>query len=104
LWTRLAPVPDAPGGGMAPEVMPVLWEVARDEGMKDIAASGTTYATPEWAHAVHVEATGLQSNRHYWYRFSSGDARSPIGRAQTLPAPQNRPTRLRFAFASCQQY
>lgn len=104
LWTRLAPVPEAPGGGMAPEVMPVLWEVARDEGMKDIAASGTTYANPAWAHAVHVEATGLQPNRHYWYRFSSGDARSPVGRAQTLPAPQNRPTRLRFAFASCQQY
>ena len=46
LWTRLAPVPDAPGGGMAPEVVPVGWELARDEGMTDIVASGTEYATP----------------------------------------------------------
>src|SRR5438067_6815998 len=34
LWTRLAPVPLAPGGGMAPEVIAVGWEVARDERMK----------------------------------------------------------------------
>ena len=104
LWTRLAPVPDAPGGGMAPEVVPVQWEVARDEAMKDVAASGTAYAAPEWGHSVHVEAAGLQSNRPYWYRFSAGEAQSPIGRTRTLPVPQNRPGRLRFAFASCQQY
>jgi alkaline phosphatase D len=104
LWTRLAPVAAAPGGGMAPEVVPVLWELARDEGMRDIAASGTAYATPDWAHCVHAEATGLQANRPYWYRFSSGDAQSPVGRTATLPTPASRPSRLRFAFASCQQY
>ena len=104
LWTRLAPIPGAPGGGMPGEVVPVSWEVARDEGMNDIAASGTAYAAPDWAHAVHVEPAGLQPNRTYWYRFSAGDAQSPIGRTHTLPTPQNRPSRLRFAFASCQQY
>src|SRR5438874_1181908 len=60
LWTRLAPMPQAPGGGMAPEVVPVGWQLARDEAMKDIVASGTAYATPEWAHSVHVEVVGLQ--------------------------------------------
>src|SRR5689334_24102381 len=59
LWTRLAPVPLAPAGGMAPEVMPVGWEVARDEHMKQVVASGTAYAAPDEAHAVHVEVTGL---------------------------------------------
>src|SRR5258706_10882867 len=44
LWTRLAPVPEAPGGGMAPEVVPVRWEIARDERFAHVAASGTTYA------------------------------------------------------------
>jgi alkaline phosphatase D len=104
LWTRLAPVADAPGGGMPPEVVPVAWEVARDEGMKDIAASGTAYATPEWAHSVHVEPSGLQPNRFYWYRFTAGEAQSAIGRARTVPGPAGRPPRLRFAFASCQHY
>ena len=104
LWTRLAPVPDAPGGGMAPEIVPVLWELARDEAMKDIAASGTVYATPAWGHSVHAEASGLQANRPYFYRFSAGDAQSPIARTRTVPGPGGKPQQLRFAFASCQQY
>src|SRR5438034_117325 len=70
LWTRLAPVPDAPGGGMAPEVVPVRWEIARDEKFAHVAASGTAYATPDWAHSVHVEVTGLEPARWYWYRFT----------------------------------
>jgi len=104
LWTRLAPVPDAPGGGMAPAVVPVRWEVARDEKFAHIAATGTTYATPDWAHSVHVEVTGLENARWYWYRFIAGDAASPAGRTRTAPGPAARPDRLRFAFASCQQY
>src|SRR4051812_31523635 len=70
LWTRLAPVPAAPGGGLAPEIIPVAWEVARDEGLKDIVASGTAYASPEWGHSIHVHAAGLQAGRTYWYRFT----------------------------------
>ena len=104
LWTRLAPVPDAPGGGMPPDIVPVLWEVARDEAMKDLAASGTAYATAEWGHSVHVEAAGLQANRPYFYRFSAGDAQSPVGRTRTAPGAGGKPQRLRFAYASCQQY
>jgi alkaline phosphatase D len=63
LWTRLAPLPDVPAGGMAPEIVPVVWEVASDEGFRDIAAKGTSYATPDWAHSVHVQVDGLQGNR-----------------------------------------
>jgi alkaline phosphatase D len=104
LWTRLAPVPAAPGGGMAPEVVPVRWQVAHDERMSRIAASGTAYASPDWSHSVHVEATGLEPGRWYWYRFMAGDAVSPVGRTKTAPAFAGRPDKLRFAFASCQHY
>src|SRR5918999_2112870 len=31
LWTRLAPDPLVPGGGMAPAPVAVTWEIARDE-------------------------------------------------------------------------
>jgi alkaline phosphatase D len=104
LWTRLAPVPDAPGGGMAPEVVPVRWEIARDEKFAHVAASGTAYATPDWAHSIHVEASGLEPSRWYWYRFTAGDASSPVGRTRTAPGAAAKPDRLRFALASCAQY
>lgn len=104
LWTRLAPAPLAPDGGMDPVVVPVRWEVGRDEALKDVVASGTAYATPAWAHSVHVEVSGLQAARPYWYRFTAGDATSPIGRTHTAPGARARPARLRFAFASCQHY
>jgi alkaline phosphatase D len=97
-------VPDAPGGGMAPEVVPVRWEIARDEKFAHLAASGTAYAAPDWAHSVHVEASGLEPARWYWYRFNAGEATSPVGRARTAPGAAAKPERLRFALASCAQY
>jgi alkaline phosphatase D len=104
LWTRLAPAPLIPGGGMSRDVVAVDWEVATDEQMTGVVQRGRAYAAPEWAHAVHVEVTGLEPGRWYWYRFRAGNAASPIGRTRTAPAPQTVPDRLRFAFASCQHY
>ncbi len=104
LWTRLAPVPGEDGGGMGREIVPVRWEIARDESMRDVVASGSAEARPEWGHSVHAEPAGLEPDRPYWYRFSAGAAQSPIARTRTAPAVDAAPARLRFAFASCQQY
>jgi alkaline phosphatase D len=104
LWTRLAPSPLEPGGGMAPEVVAVEWEVASDAMFRSIVRSGVEYATPDWAHSVHVEPGGLEAGRPYWYRFTAGGARSPVGRTATAPARSASPEGLRLAVASCQQY
>lgn len=104
LWTRLAPEPVNPVGGMKPDLIEVTWEIASDEGMKTIVRRGTTIAAPQLAHAVHVELDGLDPDRWYWYRFRAGDAESPIGRTRTLPAADAEPEKLTFAFASCQHY
>src|SRR5438093_1043081 len=104
LWTRLAPAPLVPGGGMPRDVFAVEWEVAADEGMSRIVQRGTAAAVPEWAHAVHVEVEGLEPGRWYWYRFRAGGAVSPVGRTRTAPAVDAAPERMRFAFASCQHY
>jgi alkaline phosphatase D len=104
LWTRLAPEPFAPGGGMPSAPVDVRWEIASDEGFKQIERSGAVYATPEWAHSVHVEATGLAPGRDYWYRFTSGGARSPVGRTRTAPARDATPAEMKIAVASCQHY
>lgn len=104
LWTRLAPAPLQPGGGMPATMVAVGWEVAEDDRFRRIVRSGTAWATPDWAHSVHVEVTGLAPAREYWYRFTSGDARSPVGRTLTAPAPGAGVDRLTIAVASCQYY
>ena len=96
LWTRLM--------GLDPLEIPVRWEVAADEAMRQVIFSGETTADPAWAHSARVEVQGLEPDRWYWYRFTAGDARSPIGRTRTAPAAAAPTQRLRFAFASCQQY
>jgi alkaline phosphatase D len=104
LWTRLAPRPLDPDGGMPPGAVEVQWEVAEDEGMRSVVQSGTTTATRLLGHSIHVGLTGLKPDRWYWYRFRAGDAESPVGRTRTLPEPGAQPSQLRFAFASCQHY
>src|SRR4029453_18046812 len=105
LWTRLAPSPLEPGGGLpGADVIPVSWELATDERMRNVVRSGVEYATPQWAHSVHVEPTGLEPARDYWYRFTAGGVRSQVGRTRTAPRPDAAVARLKIAVASCQQY
>jgi alkaline phosphatase D len=103
LWTRLAPKP-LEAGGMPPEPVEVSWQVAEDEAMTKVVRSGTTVATPEWAHSVHVEIDGLRPARTYWYQFRAGREVSPKGRTRTTPPADANPASLRFAFASCQHF
>lgn len=104
IWTRLAPKPLEPGGGVPAEPVEVQWEVASDEAMKGVVKRGVAVATPQLGHSVHVEVEGLEPDRWYWYRFRAGDAESRVGRARTFPSASSLPDRLRFAFASCQHY
>ncbi|MGE3317650.1 MAG: alkaline phosphatase [Planctomycetaceae bacterium] len=103
LWTRLAPRPKE-GGGMPREAVEVQWEVAEDDAMKNVVQKGTTFATPQLAHSVHVEVNGLKPDRWYWYRFRIANAESPVGRTRTMPHPHTLPEKLKFAFASCQHF
>jgi alkaline phosphatase D len=102
LWTRLAPEPLAPGGGMPGQAVAVDWELAEDDAFRRIRRSGRAYATADWSHSVHVEAAGLEPGRDYWYRFTSGGQRSPTGRTRTAPA--GAASSLKIAVASCQHY
>ena len=97
LWTRLL-------GGLDPVAYPVRWEIASDEAMRTIVASGSAVAEPQWAHSVHVDAKGLEPDRWYWYRFMAGEALTPVARTRTAPRLDAEVAKLRFAFASCQQY
>lgn len=104
IWTKLAPKPFEPHGGMPMVPLPVKWEVASDDRFKTIVASGEAQARPELGHSVHVEVAGLQPDRPYWYRFSLGSDQSSRGRARTLPLASSSPASLKFGVAGCQNY
>lgn len=104
LWTRLAPEPLEPNGGMPDESIPVLYEVATDEEMNDVVERNATFASPDWAHSVHADVAGLEENTEYYYRFQAGDTYSPVGQTKTAPAPGSSPDSFSFAFASCQSW
>jgi alkaline phosphatase D len=103
LWTRLAPKP-LEGGGMPMTNVPVDWEIAGDVRFASIAQKGTAIARPELGHSVHVEVSGLEPGRDYWYRFRAGDELSQTGRTRTAP-PFGAPVdRLRFGVCGCNHY
>lgn len=103
LWTRLAPLP-LEGGGMPDESVTVRWEVATDEGMRNVVRRGTEMARPDLGHSVHAEVQGLDPARWYWYRFDAGGEASAVARTRSAPAANAMPERFRFAFASCQHF
>ena len=104
LWTRLAPRPLEPAGGMPPESIEVSWQICEDEAMSRVVQSGTATATADWGHSVHVEVAGLRPDRWYWYQFKAGGEVSAKGRTRTTPLADSMPERLRFAFVSCQHF
>jgi alkaline phosphatase D len=103
LWTRLAPRPLEPEGGMEGQRVTVGWDVADDDGFKRIVRQGRATAAPELGYSIHVDVDGLAPDRWYHYRFTSGDAVSAIGRLRTTPAAASE-TPLRLAVASCQHW
>lgn len=107
LWTRLTAAVGGDTGvseGLAKPAITVHWELAHDDNFQRPVRSGQATAHAELAHSVHVELTGLASDRWYFYRFKVGDATSPVGRTRTFPAPCAVVQRLKLAYASCQHW
>ncbi len=103
IWTRLAPEPFAPFGGMDGTRTSVRWEVATDETFQRVVRQGSYVAAPELGYSVHVDVPGLEPGRWYHYRFMANDAVSAVGRLRTAP-DRGQNEDLNFAFASCQNW
>jgi alkaline phosphatase D len=120
LWTRLYPGPALPGqsataqqqqahfqeksGLSAEQSCKVSYEVFSDEALTQRVQTGDFITHARRAWSVHARVSGLQPDRHYWYRFRCGLVHSPVGRTRTAPSAQAEVPRLRLALASCQHY
>ncbi|WP_417214400.1 alkaline phosphatase D family protein [Alcanivorax sp.] len=98
LWTRVTV--DRDSG----EDVAVTVTVARDLAMQQTVASYTATASASSDYCVKLDATGLQPDSWYYYQFSVGDQRSPVGRTRTFPASETFIDRARFAVVSCSNY
>jgi alkaline phosphatase D len=104
LWTRLAPTPLAPDGGMPDERFPVRVELALDDQFHRIVRRDTVWAVPDEAHSARAEVQGLDPAWEYFNRFKAGRETSPVGRTRTAPELGATLESLRFAFVSCQNF
>lgn len=93
LWTRVTPA-DPAAGEIAGRW--TVWTA----GAAAPAASGEFTTGAHRDFTVKVPVSGLQPGVEYLYEFAVGDARSPRGRARTLPAGATDDVVL--AVASCQ--
>lgn len=104
IWTRLAPDPLAPRGGLGNRGIRVEWQVATDPDFVNVRRQGFTTVQPSLAWTAHVTVQGLDRNREYWYRFRADGDISPVGRTKTLPGALAPVTEMRFAHVSCNDY
>jgi alkaline phosphatase D len=101
LWTRVTPTPEStPGSGLGPDTK-VRWEVARDASFRKVVRAGTVTTSAARDHTVKIDATGLDPETWYHYRFVSAGVASPVGRTRTAPAATATPDHLRFGVVSC---
>ncbi|WP_151822675.1 alkaline phosphatase D family protein [Acinetobacter oleivorans] len=94
LWTRLTPVDLSAR-------LKVTWEIATDDQFKLNLKTGMVQTTKTDDFTVKVDATGLQTDTIYYYRFHFGNKTSPVGQTKTLPVSTNK---VSFAVCSCSNY
>lgn len=97
LWTRVSPATTA-----LEENITVSWELSPDDGFSKILDSGKATASPDTDFTVTVDVENLEPGTQYFYRFSTANHVSRVGRTKTLPAGS--PEAFRIAVVSCANY
>jgi len=80
----------------------VGWQIATDTSFSTLVNSGSITTDTSKDFTVKVDATGLQPNTWYYYRFSNSGKYSIIGRTRTMPS--GNVANLRFAVLACSNY
>jgi len=93
LWTRVTP------RGAAACAVSVAWEISPSLDFAETVDRGVFVTSEDRDYTVKVDVGGLLPGATYYYRFSVGNARSPVGRTRT--APDDTLDLLRLAVVSC---
>lgn len=96
LWTRATPSKDGD--------LSVYWEISASSTMANPVTGGFVTTNADRDYTVKVDATGLQANTVYYYRFRYGTTYSDTGRTRTLPAAGASVSQVRFALMSCSNW
>ncbi|MEM6850421.1 MAG: alkaline phosphatase D family protein [Pseudomonadota bacterium] len=108
IWTRATPLAGPEG---APEGVPqgvsggdfnVVWRVAEDEAFETVVREGVFPTGPGRDYTVKIDVDRLTPGARYYYQFSVGETRSPVGRTRTWP--DGPAEEARFAVVSCSNY
>lgn len=93
LWTRITSQNPSETVG---------WQIATDINFTNIVNSGSVTTDASRDYTVKVDATGLQPDTWYYYRFSNNSVYSLTGRTRTFPTGNS--NNLRFAVVACSNY
>ncbi len=94
LWTRVSVV--------ASRSVKVHWQLAEDEEMTRIIASGQSGTDASKDFTVKVDADELPAGSTLFYQFRALGSLSPVGRTRTLPS--GRVELAKFAVVSCSNH
>ncbi len=94
IWTRVTPENK--------QSVEVVWNMATDEGMKNIVQSGKIQTDSTSDYTVKVDVGNLNADSYYYYQFEALGAKSEIGRTKT--AAENEETAVKFAVVSCSNF
>lgn len=106
IWTRATSHPGDTAGANQGTPVALKWEVATDEAITNIVASGALNTDPGADNTVKIDVKGLAADSYYYYRFTvtggkyAGEA-SPLGRTRTAPPVNSSPDHLGIALTSC---
>lgn len=96
LWVRVEPE-DEEGE------IKVEYQVATDENFSDLIVFDSATVDASTDYTLRLKVTDLNAYTTYYYRFTSRDVRSPVGRTKTAPTSAD-DVDVRFAMASCQDF
>ncbi len=80
----------------------VVWAVSDKPDMSNTLYDGQVMTDSISNYTVKVDVTDMDANKTYYYQFSQGGVKSPIGRTKTLPS--SAVDQIKIAAISCSNY